>query len=388
MPLSRYTRIVSFIGLTIQYQDKKDVIGFLQGTTSLEYELSSRIKALSTKKKPVIGFVSGYSAITQERLDPSVAEKLRTRFELRDVDLAEAAKGKGLPGDLKAILLLGPETKVPEKEIAVLDKFLKDGGSLGLALDGKKVMQGSYLATDFDAGFGDFLKARGMELQPTIVLDAQCVPIQISRQHGPIIIQNVVQYPPVLAVNDLNKDQPMTQRLDALIVPFASPMKVSGAAQVLMRSSKLSWAKKPEEAHFLTLDPFKIAKPDAKDLTGPFAVAAILQQGASRLVVIGSSKFAGTPDFKAPDANQTFFLNLADWLSQDMDLIAIRSKSVAFRPLKEVAPASKSLIRYGDLFLPPLIAILVGLGIWRRREARRRRVREEFVPAEPAAAAA
>lgn len=382
----KYEQREGFLGLTLQYQDKKDVIGYLQSTTSLEYELTSRIKALSTKKKPVLGFVSNHQALSQEKLDPAIADKLRTRFDLRDVDIGEAAKGKAIDPDIKSLLFVGPEGKVPANELAVLDQFLQSGGSLGLAVDGKRIMQGSYIAMDADAGFGDFLKSRGIELLPTIVLDAQCIPIQISRQAGPIVIQNVVKYPPILLVKDLNDSHPITQRLEGLIMPFASPLKVSAPAQVLASSSKFSWAKRPEDAHFLQLDPFKMKGPDDKDLRGPFALAAAVQNGSSRLVVVGSTQFAGTPDFKAPDANLSFLLNMADWLSQDVDLIAIRSKAVTFRPLKEVSPSSKRLIRYADFFLPPLLAILVGLIVWRRRETHRQRMREEFAPTESIAA--
>jgi ABC-type uncharacterized transport system involved in gliding motility auxiliary subunit len=61
-------------------------------------------------------------------------------------------------------------------------------------------------------------------------------------------------------------------------------------------------------------------------------------------------------------------MNTIDWLAEDEELIAIRSKGVQDRPLKPVGVGIRRGIRWINVLLPSLC--LVGLGIvrWRKRE--------------------
>lgn len=372
----KYEQRKGFLGLTIRYQDKKDSIGFVQGIQNLEYDLTSRIKTISAKAKPVLGFVSSYRSLTLSRLDPGIQETLGARYELRDVDLSSK---EGIPLGMSALFFLGPQGKVSSHDLAVLDNYLRSGRSLCLAIDRKRILPGAYLASDLDTGMNAFLGSNGLTIPSTLVLDPQSMPIQVFQQQGSFTFANVVQYPPVLLVKDLDKSHPVTQGLDSLVLPFASPVWVSSqtAAAILARSSNQSWAVPPGRGA-QRLYPFQIDPRKPDDWKGPFPLAVMIQQGQERLAVIGTSKFAGTPEFKSPEPNQVFFMNLADWLSQDIDLIAIRSKAVTFRPLKEVSAVSKKLIRYTDLFLPPGMAILIGLLRLDFRRKRRREARREF----------
>jgi len=219
------------------------------------------------------------------------------------------------------------------------------------------------------------------------VLDQQSMPVQIPQQQGAFKIVNVVQYPAVPVVKDLNNSHPITRGLDSLILPFVSPIQVSSSSAssvtVLARSSMLSWAVPPGKKYFQKLDPFDIDPPDYKDWKGPFTLAVAIQ-GPPRLAVIGTSRFAGMGNFKPPESNEDFLLNLADWLSYDEDLIAIRSKAVAFHLLREVSPVASGFIHYTDLYLPPLIMVLAGLLRLHTRRRRRALVRKEYAMPQPA----
>ena len=55
-------------------------------------------------------------------------------------------------------------------------------------------------------------------------------------------------------------------------------------------------------------------------------------------------------------------------LCLEEDLIAIRSKDVAERPLRELPPAGKAALRWTCVLLPPGLVVLLGLA---RRRVRR-----------------
>jgi hypothetical protein len=189
-------------------------------------------------------------------------------------------------------------------------------------------------------------------------------------------------------VKDLDDANLMTQHLDALVFPFTSPIKIldqaAGSATVLARSSKFSWAQPPGKAHYTNLAPFQMTPMGPLDIKGPFNLAVAFQK-PSRIVVLGTSKIVGVPEFKSIQSNESFFLNMADWLSQDMDLIAIRSKSVDFHPLREVPAATKMLLRYFILLLPFCAAVLAGLSRWNLKQRRRLLLQQRYGPPETAA---
>jgi ABC-type uncharacterized transport system involved in gliding motility auxiliary subunit len=58
---------------------------------------------------------------------------------------------------------------------------------------------------------------------------------------------------------------------------------------------------------------------------------------------------------------------MVDWLSQDEALIAIRSKQVSPRPLKEISAGAKKAVKYGNTFGLPFLVILFGVVRWQIR---------------------
>lgn len=402
-----------FLGLSIQYREKKEVLAFLQDVTALEYDLTSRIKTMTAPAKPVLAFITTGKALGSGNLEPSVIQRLESRFDLRNIDLG-AQPDDGIPPDIQTALLLGPQGRLGEKELWLLDQFLASGRSLGVAIDTKRVDMRNFFAQDNDTGVPELLEKHGVKVLSTVILDRLSQPIQLSMQQGFFTMVNTVEYPPFVISRDLSKDHLVSKDLDGLILPFASPIeaKLGGKrkVEVLVRSTRQSWAK-PDKTTPIALHPLQLTPPQPNDLTGPFAMAAALEgefdpqipvppkgvkakaplakaAKAGRLAVVGTSKVVAQ-DFRVPASNYVFMLNLMDWLALDADLIAIRSKSVGFRPLKDIPDSSKAALRYSLIFGPSIF--IVALGLWRWRSRRNVRVRRtlEFgsqpsVPVAPA----
>lgn len=386
-----------FLGLTLQFRDKKDAIAFLGDTAGLEYELTSRIKTLAAREKQVLGFVSGYGALGPEELEEGLAGRLQLLYEIRKIDFEAIPADSGIPAGIQTLFFLGPDRRISDKGLYLLDRYLLSGRSLCLAIDTKKADMRSFSARDNDTGLLPFLAAHGLQVRPVLVMDAQSQPIQISARQGDFVVSNIVKYPPFVVSGDLNQEHPLTKGLDSLVLPFSSPVDISSAASsartdVLARSSPRSWAG-ASGSGYENLNPFRQEDISEKDSKGPFVLAAALQDkfrpyfpkppegvktGAplpgqsktGRIVLITTSAFL-RKEYRMPESNYHFFLNMADWLSQDDELIAIRSKSVRFHPLREIPAPLKTVIRYVNMLLPPLIAAAVGLIFWKLRGKRR-----------------
>jgi len=77
----------------------------------------------------------------------------------------------------------------------------------------------------------------------------------------------------------------------------------------------------------------------------------------------------------ADDEDLIFFVNSVDWLVQDAELIKIRNRGLSDRPIAELSPAAKSVLRYANVIGVPLLLVLFGIGRWQWRRARLRNFR-------------
>ena len=67
-----------------------------------------------------------------------------------------------------------------------------------------------------------------------------------------------------------------------------------------------------------------------------------------------------------------FFVNAVDWLVQDPEMINIRNRGLSDRPIADLSPTAKSVMRYTNVIGVPLVFILFGIARWQWRKARLR----------------
>lgn len=395
-------------GLVLQYKDKTERLPFIAGAENLEYDITSRINILTKKTLKRIGFVTSGGAQGLGALNPDFAKYLRTQFDISELKLDPA--NAAMPD---ALMLLGPAEKLAPAELYALDRYVSGGGALLCALDRLDVNLKGFVATPApDTGLDPLLEHYGVRVSTMLALDTQNRPVEIMRKAEAAVLRNVVQYYPMISAKILNRGFPPSASLSALLLPFASPVYVTardGSKNYIAGTSRASWLK-PRDAGrkingILALDISPLsdyiktlpAKP-----TGPYPLAASLQKTftpyfsappsgvtapavsaagakAGRIIVIGTSRFISA-DFEMPSENYVFFMNCAGWLAQDEALTAIRSKAAGFAPLSEIPAASKTLVKYANILLPPLFTALYGLVMWRLNLRRRARNARLFKP--------
>ena len=102
--------------------------------------------------------------------------------------------------------------------------------------------------------------------------------------------------------------------------------------------------------------------PANSDPQAPPDTAFLRDSAPTRVVVAGSADFVAN--------NVPFVLNLADWLVQDENLIAIRSKQVRLAELRPMTPGEVRKLKAIDLATGPLALFLFGIlrSVTRRNE--------------------
>lgn len=399
-----------FLGVVLQHADKKEVLPVVVRTEGLEYDLTTRILQLTRARKKVLGMVSSHGAIGPEGLHARVRELLERNYELRPVDLQGLAPGATIAAEVSGLLVLGPTEALDPHQLYALDQFLLSDRPVVAAVETRKADLRQFMASPVNTGLERWLGHHGVGVRSGLVLDAQSQKVQVSQQRGWLTFTNIIDYPLFVNATDLDDEHPVTRHMDSLTMPLVSALEVStaalgGRARVLARSSPYSWTRAAwSRGAFHSISPLQRVDFDEKeDARGPFALAASVggpfstyysaepgserpppkeaaraahrarSGDSARLLAVGTARFA-SPEMPAGESGAYFLLNLADWLALDSDLIAIRSKGVALRPLREIPAVSKAALRWVNIVGPGLLLSAFGFvrARLRRRRSRRR----------------
>jgi ABC-type uncharacterized transport system involved in gliding motility auxiliary subunit len=347
-------------GMVMKYLDSEEQIPVIEDTAGLEYLLTTRIKKLVGDRTKV-GVLSGHEESTTSAGLSALARCLPT------YDFQEVTAGSDISKDLKALLVVAPAQTIPPADLARINKYVMEGGSLGVFAGNTKVTldQQSATVTPVATGLTELLKPWGVEIKDGIVADAQC---SRAPARGPFGMQIAVPHPPVPIVSfgEDAKKHPALFKLDSSPLPFTAPLAVgaapAGATLVALASSS-------EQSWLLTGDSIDIAPREPREwqstqsgAAGPFALMAAIEgklpsafpnnvsvaepAGAVdapdqstvpvRVFVAGGAFFMRDEAMPPPNgqdecpmtANVALALNAVDWLTQDSDLVAVRAKNV------------------------------------------------------------
>lgn len=387
----------AFMGIVVIYGTKKETIPLLRQTENLEFELTSMIRRLSSRQLKTVAFAAGHG-------EPPPDEKLRRvkteleksyRVITHDFNLV-----REIADDVTTLIVVAPTEQWSEEDLFYLDQFLMRGGTVAFLLDGVKVNITQLAAAEpFDHGFYEILAAYGVKLEKNLILDPQCKRITLETRQGGYQVRNLINYPYIPALTDLNRNHMLTKEVGSLSLPFMSsitlvPDKAGINTTVLARTSNKSWEEKDEYA----VNPMERKVRPAQAASGPFNAMVVAvgrftsffagksdEGGAdylkdpsrvlrespeTRILVMGSGYMP--QDGMADDEDMIFIVNAVDWLAQDAELIKIRNRGLADRPIADLTPAAKTTLRYANVVGVPLIFILIGIGRWQWRRARLR----------------
>jgi gliding-associated putative ABC transporter substrate-binding component GldG len=375
-----------YLGLVLLYEDRKETIPVVQNLGSLEYDLSSALKRLTTTRKKKIGYSTGH-----QEPEPSVyqqaANMVTAQYELVPVDLSG---GTPVPPEIEALLVISPQTRFADSSKYAIDQYLMRGGRIAFLLNKYSGNLQSRFAQAVETGLDDMLGQYGIRVNADLVRDAQCAPVTVMQQQGMFRFQSQVPFPLIPTASNFNRDHIVVKDLETVLFFFVSSVDTSLAgaknirANVLVRSSQQSG----KQTGFIVIDPFRRLTPaDLQEQHLPLAAvfegaftsffadkepkAALTAGAESRILVVGDGDFM-KDDYLGSRDNVVFFANIVDYLADDAGLITIRSKNLAQPPLEPVEDGTKRLLKYANLFLPSLLVIGYGLFRWRRRVSLKR----------------
>jgi gliding-associated putative ABC transporter substrate-binding component GldG len=394
----------TYLGMAILYQGKQEVLPVIQTAANLEYDLTSAIKKLSTEKKKKIGFLTGNGEYDVTKFN-NIFNILSGQYEVTKVDIVST---RVIPSDLTTLVVFGPKSEIPEWQKFLIDQYIMQGGNVAFLLNKvapnfqQQIVIGDVIKNNLD----DMLSSYGIVLNGDLIRDAQCSQVQVQSQMG---IPLSINYPYFPSVTNINREISAFKNINAVVTSFVSSIDLNAAngkglkVTPLLTTSEKSG--KAEGFFILNIEQFQNLTKSAFDSlfnSKPFVVGALYEgnynsfyagkpipkdtvkgvkdflgtqinasQKSSKIVLIGDADLANEEQ-RPPKDNITFFVNMIDYLSDDVGLAQIRSKDTSDAPIEEVSDATKKFIKYFNLIFPPVSVLLVGLFVWNRRKSKKK----------------
>ena len=369
----------AYLGAVIRLGEQKEVVPLVQPGLAMEYTLSTLIKKLSVVDKPSVGLVQGHGEPGLQDLSQAY-ESLSILYHVENLDLS---KEESIPTRFKAIAIVGTKDSIPSEQFVKLDEYLSRGGNIFIAMDAVKgdfqTAQGTALTT----GLETWLKAKGLLVDPSFVVDNRCGNVQVAQRVGPMTIPTQIKFPYFPLVSEFS-DHPITDGLERVALQFASPLNYVGKDSLSFTAILTS------SEHSGTLQTpirFDVQKqwttadyPMSNIVMGGVLEGNIVGQTNSRIVLITDGEFPVSGQQRRQSAdNVNLMVNSIDWLSDDTGLIALRTKGVTTRPIKELEDGERSMLKWGNFALPIILLLIYGfIRMQKQRSLRMKRMQENY----------
>jgi ABC-type uncharacterized transport system involved in gliding motility auxiliary subunit len=329
-----------------------------------EEKIVNAVIALNSPLQKVVYFLTGHGEHVlkePDNMDGSSSELLKTALETENYIVKNLLllTSQGVPADAALVIDNGPKENFAPGELSALEKYIKQGGKIILAVDPGP-----------DYGLSALLKPYDLRLGNDVIVD----PVNYLMAKGPLI--PIVQY---------YLDHAITENFT---IPTVFPMARSvakGDADLpgvsvtsIALSSDRSWA----ETDITRAEKGDIRYDSGTDQKGPVPLAVVVEGTdeanrnklqaepmKGRLVVFGSSEFI-TNQFITLAGNKDLFMNTVRYLTEDKPLIVInKTLSKSDKSPLILSPVHARMIFVGIVILQPALILAIGIVIaWRRRQ--------------------
>ena len=331
-------------------------------TGTRESDFTTGLLRLINPQPKKIYFLIGHSERQIDGFEQSNYGQLKTSLENDNfaVETLLLAGGSPVPEDASVLVIAQPRSPLGDEEKQAIKAYLDQGGKLMLLTQPStpqlQQVQLSDLLSKWQVEIGS---APVAESNPQLVL--------LRDPLTPI----VARYP----------NHRITEGLGFTFFPFTTYFNVpqdttSGAIVTrLLETSDRSWAETSSEA--LT-NPQAIQFDEGADPKGPLAIGLAIEdtpanqaegeadaedKKKTRVVVFGSADFVANGASQVPSANRDLFLNAANWLAEDEQLISIRPRERDNRQLF-LSAAQSNLVLFSSVLFVPLFVLAIGGFVW------------------------
>jgi ABC-2 type transport system permease protein len=412
----------------VQFEGKQIAVNLLQtriglsddevlnnSIQNLEYGFSSAIKKATSGGKPKIGFTEGHHELSDLQLNDAM-KSLSDGYQVGRIDL------KTIPLNIltriNLLVIDKPDTKFSEVEKFKIDQYIMRGGRVLWAIDQVNAEldslrgKGEQMSFPKQLDLDDQLFTYGIRINYDLIADMSCaqIPVSTGNVGGQAQMQMLpwLYYPIFIPLSK----NPVVKNLDGIRSEFASTIDtiaVKNVNKIILLSSS-PYNKMISAPHILSLQALE-QEPNPKDFQGTPKTVAVLLEGKfksdfmnrplpeglnenvqilpqskpTKMIVIsdgdvfknqvgadGSPYPLGYDHYMQQSfGNKNLLLNIADYMTDDSGLIALRTKEIQIRLLSRARIRSEKI--YWQLLnniLP--LALLLTFAIFQHYMRKRR----------------
>jgi ABC-type uncharacterized transport system involved in gliding motility auxiliary subunit len=294
-----------------------------------------------------------------------------------------------IPSSYKTLVVIAPTDTVKPEYFKQLDNFLAKGGRILVALNRVKGNLQNAQGSSVSTGFEKWLDKKGIDVEDDFLIDANSGNVMVRQQNGMFVMNTPVKFP-YLPIITKFADHPITKGIESVMLPFASPIKITSTdtslhVVKLAVTSDKAGLEKPPVYFNVTKD---WTRSDFPVSSLPVAVAVdgkLADNTYSKMVVFGDGDFAtngsGQSAQRLQPDNVNLMANAVDWLSDDTGLIELRTKGISSRPIDpNLEQGTKTFLKYLNFLLP--IVLIIAFGIIRfqfRRKLKNKWMSTDYV---------
>jgi ABC-type uncharacterized transport system involved in gliding motility auxiliary subunit len=267
----------------------------------------------------------------------------RDNFTTASLNLLTA---RTVPDDAAEIVIAGATNPLLTEEQDTLKAYLSGGGKL-------IVLLGPGSKTDVN----DLLQPYQVNFAGNVIVD----PVMSAPQDARIIAANSY------GTHAITKNLAQTLTFFPLSTSIAYPTGSQAGSSVtaLAQSSDQSWGsanlQQPQRQDADPKGPLALAV--AVDANASSGAAAVQGTNAARIVLIGTPDLISNNSLQQVLGNQTLFLNAANWVAEQDNLIDIRPPDTTPRTLALIG-WQLNLIAVSSVVLLPLAILAAGAAVW------------------------
>ena len=396
-----------YMGISIGYSGKEEILPVVRSTANLEYELTSTILKVTTKAAKTVGFLTGHGEFdinnqNHQQFRQLLDKSAQGQYNLAAVSLQD---GKAVDDSVSTLVVAGVQQPLTERDKYEIDQFIMRGGRAIFLVDPIQMQPGTLQGAPLSTGLNDLLEHYGVKLGNNLLLDARFHDTARFQQGFMTVIQPYPYFIKIVKPN-FSTEHSITNQLEVLTLPWTSSLEmVTKEGITATPLAKTSEAGRSIQGYY-NLMPNAPIPPNAESQVYTVAVAMegkfksfyagkeippVPTQDAAGSELETPSTIGGS-DTSAPvsdtetrvtktESEQTqivvvgtaqfltqlrpdgvnFFLNTVDWLTLGDALIGIRSHTITDRPLRAVSEIEKNFIKYLCIVGVPLIVIVFGL---------------------------
>ncbi len=362
----------AFLGVVMRSGDRTEVIPLVQPEGAMEYDLTTAIKKISIADKPKLAMITGFGEPSIGAM-PQLIQQLSVLYDVEPLNIADTSS---IPTYYRGLIWVSPNDTVPGADLAKLDRYLDQGGTVFLAYASVAGdLQSSSLQRKPSIGVAEWVGAKGLTYGRDFVIDGTCAAVTVQQRQGFFTINSQVNFHYFPRVSNF-ADHPVTRGLENAVLTFSNAFTITNtdttrSINPLVFTSDLSGTQPPgyiDIQRQWTENDFPM---------GEQILAASIERigaGNGKMVVIGNADFMVNGEGQQPQQlnpdNVNFASNAIDWLADDTGLIDLRTKGITGRPLDAIEDSTKNWLKYGNVFAPILLILLYA---FIRRQANNRK---------------